>query len=112
MSINKKWIIGIDRGGTFTDVVALSPRGKLVTFKLLSEDPGRYEDAAIFALHQLLQIPLDQGIPEQMIHSIRMGTTVATNALLERKGERVCLVTTRGFGDILAIGYQSRPQLF
>jgi 5-oxoprolinase (ATP-hydrolysing) len=109
---NNQWLIGIDRGGTFTDVVARSPKGELVTFKLLSEDPASYEDAAIFALYRLLKLQLNENIPENAIHSIRMGTTVATNALLERKGVPVCLVTTKGFRDILAIGYQSRPQLF
>jgi len=110
--LNQKWLIGIDRGGTFTDVVAQSPRGELITFKLLSEDPDRYADAAIYAIHILLNIPLSEKLPESSIHSIRMGTTVATNALLERKGTRVCLVTTRGFKDILKIGYQSRQRLF
>ncbi|NIP31788.1 MAG: putative hydro-lyase [Candidatus Dadabacteria bacterium] len=112
MKNNDQWIIGIDRGGTFTDVVAKSPDGELVTFKLLSEDTSHYEDAAIFALHRLLKIPQNQIIPDQLIHSIRMGTTVATNALLERKGVPVCFVTTKGFRDILVIGYQSRPHLF
>jgi len=112
MQHNNQWLIGIDRGGTFTDVVARSPQGELVTFKLLSEDPASYEDAAIFALYKLLHLSFDKTIPEKIIHSIRMGTTVATNALLERKGVPVCLVTTKGFRDILAIGYQSRPQIF
>jgi len=112
MKYRNQWTIGIDRGGTFTDVVAKSPDGELITFKLLSDDPSSYEDASIFALHRLLQIPPNQNIPQQLIHSIRMGTTVATNALLERKGVPVCLVTTRGFEDVLAIGYQARPQLF
>jgi 5-oxoprolinase (ATP-hydrolysing) len=112
MKNNNQWLIGIDRGGTFTDIVARSPNGELVTFKLLSEDPSSYEDAPMFALYRLLELQLDENIPEDKIHSIRMGTTVATNALLERKGVPVCLVTTNGFRDILAIGYQSRPQLF
>jgi len=121
MKNNQRWIVGIDRGGTFTDVVSRSPQGELVTFKLLSEDPASYEDAAVFALYKLLKIQANENIPEDLIHSIRMGTTVATNALLERKGvpallERkgvpIGLVTTIGFRDILAIRYQSRPQLF
>jgi len=112
MKNQHQWLIGIDRGGTFTDVVARSPEGELVTFKLLSEDPTNYEDAAIFALYRLLNLPLTENIPENVIHSIRMGTTVATNALLERKGVPVCLVTTKGFRDILAIGFQSRPRIF
>lgn len=112
MKNKNQWLIGIDRGGTFTDVVARSPKGELVTFKLLSENPSSYEDAAIFALYKLLQLQFNETIPEKIIHSIRMGTTVATNALLERKGVPVCLVTTKGFKDILAIGYQSRPHLF
>jgi len=112
MKTNKTWLIGIDRGGTFTDVVAKSPDGELITFKLLSENPASYEDAAIDALYQILGIQPAKPIPEELIHSMRMGTTVATNALLERNGVPVCLATTKGFRDILAIGYQSRPQLF
>ncbi len=112
MNDRNLWLIGIDRGGTFTDVVAKSPRGEIITFKLLSENPSEYNDAAIHALYKILNISSSQSLPEKRIHSIRMGTTVATNALLERKGVPVCLVTTRGFRDILAIGYQARPKLF
>ena len=112
MQNKKKWLIGIDRGGTFTDIVARTPDGRLVSRKLLSEDPGRYDDAAIFALRELLELPGTKSLPEALVHSIRMGTTVATNALLERKGVPVGLIVTEGFGDILEIGYQSRPQLF
>ncbi|CAM2705572.1 unnamed protein product [Rotaria socialis] len=103
--------VAIDRGGTFTDVVARTSDGKIVTMKLLSEDPGKYKDAPTEAIRRLLQqncFPLD---PTD-IEWIRMGTTVATNALLERKGERVALLVTDGFRDLLHIGNQSRPKLF
>ncbi|MBN2009177.1 putative hydro-lyase [candidate division KSB1 bacterium] len=112
MQANSHWIIGIDRGGTFTDIVARDPHGELITFKLLSEDPTRYDDAAIFALRQLLNQPDDRPLPQHIIHSIRMGTTVATNALLEHTGVPICLVTTKGFRDILEIGHQARSHLF
>ncbi|MGB3224147.1 MAG: hydantoinase B/oxoprolinase family protein [Desulforhopalus sp.] len=108
----KQWQIWIDRGGTFTDIVAKTPDGKLVTHKLLSENPEKYQDAAVYGIRQLLDIaPFDQ-IPSKMIGAVKMGTTVATNALLERKGDRTLLVTTKGFGDALRIGYQTRPDLF
>ena len=107
-----RWTFGIDRGGTFTDVVAVSPDGTLVTEKLLSEDPGRYEDAAIFAIRSILGLGADEPVPTDRVASISMGTTVGTNALLERTGARVCLVASRGFGDALAIGYQARPDIF
>jgi 5-oxoprolinase (ATP-hydrolysing) len=100
------WQFWIDRGGTFTDVVARHPDGRLVTHKLLSEDPRRYDDAAIAGIRHV-----HAGSPEP-IDTVRMGTTVATNALLERKGERTALVVTRGFADALAIGYQNRPRIF
>jgi len=112
MQKQNQWLFGIDRGGTFTDVVAKSPSGDIVTCKILSENPGEYDDAAIHALYLLLNLSRQDCISEQSIDSIRMGSTVATNALLERKGVPVCLVTTRGFRDILAIGYQTRPRLF
>ncbi|MFZ5519483.1 MAG: putative hydro-lyase [Candidatus Zhuqueibacterota bacterium] len=112
MQKQNQWLFGMDRGGTFTDVVAKSPSGEIITCKLLSENPGEYDDAAIHALYLLLNLSRQECISNQSIDSIRMGTTVATNALLERKGVPVCLVTTRGFRDILAIGYQSRPKLF
>jgi 5-oxoprolinase (ATP-hydrolysing) len=108
----KQWQIWIDRGGTFTDIVAQTPDGKLVTHKLLSENPEKYQDAAVHGIRQLLDIaPFDQ-IPAKMIGAVKMGTTVATNALLERKGDRTLLVITKGFGDALRIGYQTRPDLF
>ena len=101
------WRFAIDRGGTFTDVVATTPDGRLVTHKLLSEDPGRYDDAASEAVSRLLA---EHG--EGPIAEVRIGTTVATNALLERKGERLALAITRGFGDALRIGTQARPEIF
>ncbi len=101
------WQVWIDRGGTFTDVVALSPDGDLRTAKLLSEDPNRAEDAAIAAIHELTGV--SGTLPRC---EVRMGTTVATNALLERKGEPTLLAITRGFGDALTIGTQERPELF
>lgn len=106
------WEFWIDRGGTFTDVVARRPDGQLVTHKLLSEHPEAYEDAAIQGIRDLLGLAGDAPLPEQEIGVIRMGTTVATNALLERKGEPCILVITRGFRDALRIAYQARPQLF
>ncbi len=108
----KQWQIWIDRGGTFTDIVARKPDGTLVTHKLLSENPEKYQDAAVHGIRQLLGIAPSAPIPEQVIGAVKMGTTVATNALLERKGDRTLLVTTRGFGDALRIGYQTRPDLF
>jgi len=101
------WRFAIDRGGTFTDVVATTPDGRLVTHKLLSEDPGRYDDAASEAVSRLLAEHCEGPIAE-----VRIGTTVATNALLERKGERLALAITRGFGDALRIGTQARPEIF
>ncbi|NRA07303.1 MAG: hydantoinase B/oxoprolinase family protein [Myxococcales bacterium] len=107
-----RWQFWIDRGGTFTDVVARSPEGVLHTRKLLSEDPQRYPDAALHGIRSLLDLPADAEIPRDRIDAVKMGTTVATNALLERRGERSLLVITRGFGDALRIGYQDRPDLF
>ncbi len=104
-----EWQFWIDRGGTFTDIVARSPSGALTTAKLLSDNPEAYEDAAVAGIHQLTDTPEGAALPPL---SLRMGTTVATNALLERRGEPVLLVITRGFGDALAIGYQERPDLF
>ena len=106
------WQFWIDRGGTFTDIVARDPNGALTTHKLLSENPGRYRDAAIAGIKSVLSVPLDQPIPPGLIEAVKMGTTVATNALLERKGERVLLVVNRGFADALRIGNQARPRLF
>ena len=107
-----KWQFWVDRGGTFTDIVARRPDGSLLTHKLLSEDPEHYRDAALAGIRDLLGVPRDQAIPTADIEAVKMGTTVATNALLERKGERCALVITRGFGDALRIGYQNRPRLF
>ncbi|MFD0373800.1 hydantoinase B/oxoprolinase family protein [Streptomyces sp. NPDC127112] len=102
----------IDRGGTFTDVVASTPDGRLRSLKLLSEMPDRYQDAAIEGIRMLLGLAPGEPIPAGAVDSVRMGTTVATNALLERTGERTLLVITRGFRDALRIGYQNRPHLF
>ncbi len=107
-----RWQFWIDRGGTFTDIVAQTPDGALRTHKLLSENPERYPDAAIQGIRDLLGLEAGQAIPTAHIDTVRMGTTVATNALLEHQGEPVLLVTTRGFGDALRIGYQQRPHLF
>jgi 5-oxoprolinase (ATP-hydrolysing) len=105
------WRFYIDRGGTFTDVVAEAPDGTLSTLKLLSHDP-RYDDAGLEAIRRALGLPANSALPRDRIAEVRMGTTVATNALLERKGEPVLLVTTRGLKDQLRIGYQNRPKLF
>ncbi|MDA1326397.1 MAG: hydantoinase B/oxoprolinase family protein [Proteobacteria bacterium] len=102
----------MDRGGTFTDLVARRPDGSLTTHKLLSENPERYKDAAIQGIRDLLGIAQDQPIPDDAVDSVKMGTTVATNALLERKGDRTLLIITKGFADQLRIGYQNRPKIF
>ena len=106
------WQFWIDRGGTFTDIVARDPDGRLSTHKLLSENPERYRDAAIAGIRSVLRLPPDTAIPSGMVDAVKMGTTVATNALLERKGERTLLVVNRGFADALRIGNQARPRLF
>jgi 5-oxoprolinase (ATP-hydrolysing) len=106
------WQFWIDRGGTFTDVVARRPDGTLVTHKLLSENSSRYADAAVAGIRALLGLGSEAPIPAAQIEAVRMGTTVATNALLERRGERTALVITRGFGDALRIAYQNRPKIF
>ncbi|MPZ65840.1 MAG: 5-oxoprolinase [Pseudonocardiaceae bacterium] len=106
------WQFWVDRGGTFTDIVARRPDGELVTSKLLSENPGRYRDAAVAGIRMLLGLGEDQPVPPSDVDAVRMGTTVATNTLLERNGERTALVITRGFGDALRIGYQDRPRIF
>lgn len=106
------WQIWIDRGGTFTDIVGKRPDGKLVSHKLLSENPERYKDAAVQGIKDLLAQETDLFDPSTQIENIKMGTTVATNALLERKGDRTLYVTSLGFGDALRIGYQSRPRIF
>ncbi|WP_420625236.1 hydantoinase B/oxoprolinase family protein [Candidatus Poriferisodalis sp.] len=106
------WDFWVDRGGTFTDVVARRPDGSLVTHKLLSEDSRRYDDAATTAIADLLGVPRGEPLPPERIRSVKMGTTVATNALLQRRGVPTLFVTTAGFGDVLRIGYQTRPHLF
>ena len=112
MSPKSRWQFWIDRGGTFTDIVARSPDGKLITHKLLSEDPAHYEDAAMHGIRQILGLSENVPFPSEDVEAIKMGTTVGTNALLERKGERTVLVITKGFGDALRIGYQNRPDIF
>jgi len=106
------WQFWIDRGGTFTDIVARDPEGRLLTRKLLSENPERYRDAAVAGIREVLGLPPGAPIPPGTIEAVKMGTTVATNALLERKGERVLLLVNRGFADMLRIGNQARPRLF
>ncbi|MGQ0623409.1 MAG: hydantoinase B/oxoprolinase family protein [Sporichthyaceae bacterium] len=106
------WRFFIDRGGTFTDIVALDPRGHVHTHKLLSEDPARYADATLAGIADLLQIPRGSALPTDRITEVRVGTTVATNALLTRSGARTALVITAGFTDALTIGYQNRPHIF
>ncbi len=111
-SADGKWQFWVDRGGTFTDVVARTPSGELVTHKLLSENPSQYPDAAIQGIRDLLGVAKDDALPAERIEAVKMGTTVATNALLERQGEPTLLVVTKGFRDALRIGYQTRPDLF
>ncbi|MBD2546891.1 hydantoinase B/oxoprolinase family protein [Planktothricoides raciborskii] len=106
------WEFWIDRGGTFTDIVAKRPDGQLVIHKVLSENPDRYSDAPCQGIREILGIPTDEPIPGELISAVKMGTTVATNALLERKGDRTVLVITQGFRDALRIGYQNRPDIF
>ena len=114
MKINEKskWQFWIDRGGTFTDIVSKNPNGEISSHKLLSENPSQYKDAAIQGIRDLLSLDKKEPIPNHQIDSIKMGTTVATNALLERKGEKTLLAITKGFADILRIGYQQRPRIF
>ena len=107
-----RWQFWIDRGGTFTDIVARCPEGQLRVHKLLSENPGRYADAPIQGIRDLLGLGDDQPIPADRIEVVKMGTTVATNALLERKGDPTVLLITKGFKDALRIGYQNRPDIF
>ncbi len=106
------WQFWVDRGGTFTDLVACRPDGQLITHKLLSENPEAYDDAALQGIRDILGLAADATLPAEHIDAIKMGTTVATNALLERKGDRTLLVVTRGFRDQLRIAYQARPRLF
>src|SRR5664279_1889671 len=106
------WYFWIDRGGTFTDVVGRRPDGSLVAHKLLSENPEAYADAAVQGIRDLLGLKAGEPIPPGRVGAVKMGTTVATNALLERKGERTLLLITKGFRDALKIGYQARPKIF
>ncbi|MEP2704992.1 MAG: hydantoinase B/oxoprolinase family protein [Roseibium sp.] len=107
-----KWDFWVDRGGTFTDIVGRSPDGVLHPHKVLSENPEAYRDAAIQGIRELLKVSPGAPIPSDLVDTVKMGTTVATNALLERKGERTALFITRGFRDALEIGYQARPNIF
>jgi 5-oxoprolinase (ATP-hydrolysing) len=111
-SDSKRWQFWIDRGGTFTDIVARTPDGSLITHKLLSENPEQYRDAAVAGIRHLLGLSPGEEITPELVDCVKMGTTVATNALLERKGEPTLLVTTVGFRDALRIAYQNRPRLF
>jgi 5-oxoprolinase (ATP-hydrolysing) len=106
-----RWQFWIDRGGTFTDIVARTPDGRIVSRKLLSDDPEHYRDAALHGIRGILSVPAGEAL-DGAIDSVKMGTTVGTNALLERKGEPVALVINRGFKDCLRIGYQNRPDIF
>ncbi|MGC1682179.1 MAG: hydantoinase/oxoprolinase family protein, partial [Pseudolabrys sp.] len=106
------WDFWIDRGGTFTDIVGRRPDGTLVAHKLLSENPGAYSDAAVQGIRDLLGLKAGEAIPPGRVGAVKMGTTVATNALLERKGERTLLLISKGFRDALKIGYQARPKIF
>src|SRR5262245_56261853 len=112
MTGQRPWDFWIDRGGTFTDIVGRRPDGTLIAHKLLSENPEAYRDAAVHGIRTLLGLKAGEPIPEGAIGAVKMGTTVATNALLERKGERTLLVVTKGFRDALRIGYQARPKIF
>ena len=107
-----RWQFWIDRGGTFTDVVGRAPDRTLHTLKLLSDNPEQYRDAAVEGIRRLLRLKAGEPISAAQVECVKMGTTVATNALLERKGDRTVLVTTRGFRDALRIAYQNRPRLF
>ena len=108
----QRWQFWVDRGGTFTDIVARRPDGSLITHKLLSDSPEQYRDAAVAGIRHLLGLGVNEPIPSDLVEAVKMGTTVATNALLERKGERTVLAITRGFRDALRIAYQNRPRLF
>src|SRR6478672_6468974 len=111
-SSQQTWDFWIDRGGTFTDVVGRKPDGTLAAHKLLSENPEAYRDAAVQGIRDLLGLKKGDAIPPGRVGAVKMGTTVATNALLERKGDRTLLVTTKGFRDALRVGYQNRPKIF
>ena len=108
----RRWEFYIDRGGTFTDVVAKTPQDRIIVHKLLSENPEQYQDAPIQGIRDLMGVAQAEPIPTAEIEVVKMGTTVATNALLERKGDRVVLLITKGFKDALRIGYQNRPDIF
>ena len=110
--LGSRWQFWIDRGGTFTDIVAKHPNGSLITHKLLSENPEQYRDAAVAGIRHLLGLKPGEPVTPERVECVKMGTTVATNALLERKGEPTLLVTTQGFRDALRIAYQNRPRLF
>ncbi|MGC2408711.1 MAG: hydantoinase B/oxoprolinase family protein [Methyloceanibacter sp.] len=112
MTRARAWHFCIDRGGTFTDIVAYAPDGRLVTHKLLSDNPEAYADAATAGIADLIGVPRGRPMPTEPIASVKMGTTVATNALLERKGDPVLLIVSQGFRDALEIGYQARPKIF
>jgi 5-oxoprolinase (ATP-hydrolysing) len=107
-----QWQFYIDRGGTFTDIVAKTPQGQIIVHKLLSENPEQYQDAPIQGIRTMMGIAPDEPIPTAQIEVVKMGTTIATNALLERKGDRLVLLITKGFKDALRIGYQNRPDIF
>ena len=109
--IGEGWEFWVDRGGTFTDLVARRPDGRILTHKLLSENDA-YADAALQGIRDVLGVEAGATIPVERVHAVKLGTTVATNALLERKGDRVLLVVTKGFRDQLRIGHQARPHLF
>src|ERR1700726_4712244 len=111
-SMSGSWEFWIDRGGTFTDVIGRRPDGALTTHKLLSENPEAYRDAAVHGIRHLLGVASGEPISSERIGAVKMGTTVATNALLERKGDRTLLLITKGFRDALRIGYQARPKIF
>lgn len=108
----QQWNFWIDRGGTFTDIIAKAPNGKIATKKLLSDNPDVYADAAIYGIRQFLQLKKEQPIPPDVIASVKMGTTVATNALLEKKGAPTLLAITKGLAEVIEIGYQDRPETF
>src|SRR3982074_3858070 len=110
--MSERWQFWIDRGGPFTDIVGCAPDGRLHTKKLLSENPSQYADAAVEGIRLLLGLAPGEAITAERVACVKMGTTVATNALLERKGERTLLVITRGFRDALRIVTQARPRLF
>src|SRR5436309_9374042 len=110
--MSQAWDFWVDRGGTFTDVVGRKPDGTLTAHKLLSENPEAYRDAAVQGMRDLLGLKQGEAIPAGKVGAVKMGTTVATNALLERKGDRTLLVTTKGFRDALRVGHQNRPKIF